>query len=1033
MKGIVSWFVENHVAANLLMIFFLLAGVITGLSIKVEVIPEFTLDRISISVEYPGASPSEVEEAVVRKIEEAISGLAGIERINSLCREGFGSVIVEVMKGWDIKELLDKIKAEVDRITTLPEEAERPIVREITRRVQVISLAIYGDAPEETIKHISEKIKDDITNIPGITLAELSGIRNEEIHIEIPEDTLRQYRLSLGKVAQIVKAFSLDLPAGSIKTEAGEILIRTKGRRYYAKDYEDIPIITQPDGTVVTLGQIAEISDGFEDVDIISRFQRRPAAILQVYRVADQNALEVADKVKRYVKEISPTLPEGIQISTYRDMSVILRSRLNLLLKNMAIGLILVSFLLGLFLDLRLAFWVTMGIPVSFMCGLMALPHFNVSINMISLFAFIMVLGIVVDDAIVIGENIFRKQEQGLEPFDASVKGTIEVGRPVIFAVLTTMVAFYPILFGGGMIGKIARNIPIVIILVLFGSLIESILILPSHLRLSGKRVKDSPRMMHRLLRWFVERCYIPIVRFSISWRYAVSALGILLLCLSLGIWKGGWIKFTFFPKVESDVLICTLTMPTGTPIEKTEKLISHIEDQAIKAIKRYEKKKDSSPILKYVASLVGMHIGGRGPNSGALEFGSHLGQIFVQLEESEKRDIGAVTLCNAWRKELGHLPEAESITFQYALFTPGNPIEVHLSLDDYNTLKEAAEELKDELRKIPGLFDIRDSFLPGKEELRIKLKPISHSLGITLRDLALQVRHAFYGAEAIRFQRGKDEVKVMVRYPEDERHSLYYVENMRIRDIKGREIPFSELGDVKFSEGYTTIERVDGRRVIKVMADVDEDISNANEIRKELSSSFLPQLKERYPGLRYSMEGEGKEQKESLSSVIKGFVVALFVIYALLAIPFKSFTQPFIVMWAIPFSMVGALLGHIIMGFNLSILSVLGMVGLAGVAVNDSLVLIDATNRLRAEGLSVKEAIVKAGAIRFRAIILTSLTTFAGLTPMIMEKSIQAQFLIPMAISLGFGVLFATGITLIIIPCGYLILEDIHELIKRG
>ncbi len=1033
MKGIVSWFVENHVAANLLMIFFLLAGVITGLSIKIEVIPEFTLDRISISVEYPGASPSEVEEAVVRKIEEAISGLAGIERIDSLCREGFGSVIVEVMKGWDIKKLLDEIKSEVDRITTLPEEAERPIVREITSRTQVISLAIYGDAPEGTIKHISEKIKDDITTIPGITLAELSGIRNEEIHIEIPEYTLREYGLTLGRVAQVVRSFSLDLPAGSIKTEAGEILIRTKGRRYYAKDYEDIPIITRPDGTVVTLGQIADISDGFEDVDIISRFQRRPAAILQVYRVADQNALEVADKVKRYVEEIRPTLPKGIQISTYRDMSVILRSRLNLLLKNLAIGLILVSFLLGLFLDLRLAFWVTMGIPVSFMCGLMALPHFNVSINMISLFAFIMVLGIVVDDAIVIGENIFRKQEQGLEPFDASVKGTIEVGRPVIFAVLTTVVAFYPLLLGGGMMGKIMRNIPIVVILVLFGSLIESILILPSHLRSKKKRIKSRSRMMNRLLRWFVERCYIRIVRFSISWRYAVSALGILLLCISLGIWKGGWIKFTFFPKVESDVLICTLTMPTGTPIEKTERLISRIEAQAIRAIKRYEKGKDSSPIFKYVASLVGMHIGGHGPNAGAPEFGSHLGQVFVQLEEPEKRDIGAVVLCNAWRKEVGLLPEAESITFQYALFSPGNPIEVHLSLDDYKTLKEAAEELKDELRGIPGVFDIRDSFQPGKEELRIKLKPISHSLGITLKDLALQVRHAFYGAEAMRFQRGKDEVKVMVRYPEDEKHSLYYVENMRIRDIKGREIPISELADIYFSKGYTTIERAEGRRVIKVMADVDEDIANANEIRKELSSSFLPQLKERYPGLRYSIEGEGKEQMESLSSVIKGFVVALFVIYALLAIPFKSFTQPFIVMWAIPFSMVGALLGHIIMGLNLSLLSVLGMVGLAGVAVNDSLVLIDAANRLRAEGLSIRDAIVRAGAMRFRAIILTSLTTFAGLTPMITEKSIQAQFLIPMAVSLGFGVLFATGITLIIIPCGYLILEDIHGIIKRG
>jgi multidrug efflux pump subunit AcrB len=1039
MKGVVAWFAENHVAANLLMLFFLIAGAVTGLTMKIEVFPEFSLDRIVVTTQYMGASPAEVEEAIIRRIEERVAGLAGIKRIDSTAREGSGMVTIEVMEGWDLKKLLDEVKAEVDSITTFPNEAERPIVREMTRRTQVISLAVYGDVSEWTIKNLAEEIKNEITDLPGITQADLFGVRTGEIHIEVSEETLRRHGLTLGKVAEAVRRGSLDLPAGRVRTGSGEVLIRTKGRRYYAPEYRDIPVLTQADGTKVTLGQIADLKDGFEDVDLFARFQGRPSAVIQVYRVADQSALDVAKSVKNYAEQIRPTLPAGVDIGIYQDMSIMLKSRIELLLKNMAFGLILVSILLGMFLDIRLAFWVTLGIPISFLSGLWVLPQFDISINMISLFAFIMVLGIVVDDAIIVGENVFRRHEEGEDPLNGAVKGAVEVGRPVIFAVLTTVVAFWPLLMGTGSMGKVMQNLPIVVILVLMGSLVESLLILPAHLNRSRERAvrrRRKPKrekLVSRGLKWVIRKPYARLVNLCVGWRYATVAIGIAVLLLSVGVWGGGWIKFTFFPKVESDVLVCTLTMPAGTPVSKTTAVVNGLERAARKTLGETDRKrpKGAPPLFEYSVSLVGLHTGGHGPNAGSPELGGNLAQIFVQLLDGEKRDISAIKLVKLWRERVGIIPDAESITFHSELFSAGNPVEVHLSLDDHDLLLAAADDLKAELAKYPGIFDISDSFLPGKEEMQLKLTPAARSLGLTLNDLAQQVRHAFYGAEALRLQRDQDEVKVLVRYPEEERRSLGHVKEMRIRTAAGKEVPFSQVAEVNMEHGYASIQRAQRLRVVKVTADVDESIANANELRGDVETRLLPRLKGKYPGLRYTIEGEGKEQKESLTDVIQGFAIALFCIYALLAIPFKSFSQPFIVMAAIPFGIVGAIAGHLIMGLNLSLLSLFGMVGLAGVVVNDSLVLIHAANRLREEGASPREAVTRAGALRFRAIILTSLTTFAGLMPMILERSLQAQFLIPMAVSLGFGVLFATGITLLLVPCGYVILDDIHNLLS--
>ncbi|MEJ2284583.1 MAG: efflux RND transporter permease subunit [Desulfobacterales bacterium] len=1033
MKSAVAWFTANHVAANLLMIFLLAAGIITGMTMKIEVFPEMELDIISISTVYSGASPSEVESAILRRIEEKVAGLAGIERIDSVARESAGQITIEVMKDWDVKKLLDDVKAEVDRITTLPDEAEKPEVSAVTRRSNVINVAVFGDADEAVIKYLADDIKDEITNLPGITQAELYGVRDSEIAIEISEETLRRYGLTLGKVAEVVRNGSLDLPAGRIKTSGGEILIRTKGRRYHADDYSDLAVLTYADGRKVTLGQIATLKDGFEDVDLSARFQGKPAAMIHVFRVADQNALKVARTVKDYIEELRPGLPAGVDIAFYSDRSEILKSRLNLLLKNMAIGLLLVSILLGFFMNLRLAFWVTLGIPISFAAALMVLPKMDVSINMVSLFAFIMVLGIVVDDAIIIGENIFRKQEAGFDSLKAAVEGTLEVGRPVIFSVLTTMVAFWPLMMASGTMGKIMRNIPVVVILVLAGSLVESLFILPAHLERSANKTaakKSGPLKEKRSARWlksFINGPYARLASFCISWRYATVTLGLVLLLLCFGVWQAGWIKFVFFPRVEGNTMRCYLTMPVGTPVERTREVIDKIEQAALETVREADSRRPGGApsLMEYSLMLIGAH-SGRGATRGS---GGHLAQIWINLIESEERKISTAALTREWRQKVGNIPDAESITFRSEIHGAGNPVEIHLSLDDNEQLIAAAEDLKLELQRYPGVFDISDSFLPGKKEMQLKLKPAARSLGLTLDDLARQVRHAFYGAEALRLQRGRDEIKVMVRYPEKDRLSIGNVEDMRIRTPSGDEVPFGQVAQVNVEQGYATIERAQRLRVIKITADVDTAVINANEVRIALADSFLPRLKSLYPGLRYTIEGEGKEQAESLGDVKAGLAIALFGIYALLAIPFKSFSQPFVVMAAIPFGIVGAVIGHLIMGFDISLLSLFGMIGLAGVVVNDSLVLVFSANRMRDQGKTARDAVTQAGCLRFRPILLTSLTTFVGLSPMLLERSVQAQFLIPMAISLGFGVLFGTFVTLLLIPCGYLILDDVHRL----
>ncbi|ACL03145.1 acriflavin resistance protein [Desulfatibacillum aliphaticivorans] len=1053
MKGMVKWFAENHVAPNLLMIFFLLAGVFTALNIKMEVFPETSLDRVRISCSYSGASPEEVEEAIITRIEEAIAGLAGIERIDSSAREGAGRVTVEVMKGWDVGKLTDEIKSAVDRITTLPDEAEQPIVAEMTRSREVVNVAVYGDVPETTLKQIAERTKDAITALPDVTLTELSGVRETQIHVEISEDALRRHRLTLGQVATLINNASLDLPAGSVKAKGGEILIRTKGRRYYAEDYADIAVLTNPDGTQVTLGQIADLKDGFEDVDYRAYFEGEPAALVKVYRVADQNALTVASQVREYVESASRSLPAGVKLRVYNDSSTILKSRISLLVRNMGIGLVLVIVLLGIFLNVRLAFWVTLGIPISFAAAFIFLPYFDVSINMISLFGFILVLGIVVDDAIVVGESIYHKQEQGMPRLKAAIEGALEVGRPVVFSVLTTMVAFLPLLTGSGRMGRLLRNLPIVVCLVLAASLIESLLILPSHLAIGKSKIKSvdpanpsgrkrSPikkafktafrplTIWRDVLTWVINKPYAWLVDFCVTWRYVNVALGVFVIFLTFGVLKAEYVRETFRPDIEGDTMSCMITMPSGTPKERTLEVMALMEEKARQVLAEKDKTRPegAKPLLEHTIGLLGAHLGDGKPDTGG-----HMGQLWISIISAEEREEGISTagLTSRWSEAVGIVPDAESVTYSSALHSAGKAVEFHLSSSDNEQLSAAAEDLMKELETYPGVYGIEDSFLPGKKEMQIKLKPEARSLGITLYDLARQVRHAFYGAEALRLLRGQDEVKVMVRYPEDERRDLSNLEDMRIITPQGDLIPFSRVAELQLEEGYSYITRAQRKRVVQVMADVDMEQNNPNRVRDTVTNEFMPELKAKYPGLNFTVEGRGRHREEAFKDINRGFLIALLGIYALLAIPFRSFTQPLVVMCAIPFGIIGGVFGHMIMGIDLTIMSRFGMVGLTGVVVNDSLVLIHMANRLRDEGAAAHEAVVAAGARRFRPIMLTSITTFAGVTPMLLEKSIQAQFLIPMAVSLGFGVLFATGITLLLVPSGYVILDDIQRFFK--
>ncbi len=1044
MKNAVKWMAGNHVAANLLMMVFIAGGLIMGANVKQEVFPEVTLDKIKVEVAYPGAGPEEVEEGIILKIEDNLTGIDGIKEIVSTANEGRAVVTAELRTGENSDRILQEVKSEVDRIVTFPDEAEKPVVTKILNLREVISVVVYGDVSERTLREQAETMREELLDLDGITQVDLSGVRPYEIAVEVSEENLRRYNLTLDLVAAAIRKASLDLPGGNIRTKGGEILLRTKEKRYTAAEYEKIVIMADAGGTRVTLGEIGRVRDTFAETDLFARFDGKPAAMVRVYRVGDQKPADISRIVNRYVLKKEAGFPDSIHATTWNDSSDLLESRMNLLFKNAWMGLALVIIVLGLFLEIKLALWVMLGIPISFMGTLLILPALDVSINMMSLFAFILALGIVVDDAIVVGENIFEHRQQGKPYLRAAVDGCLEVCVPVTFSILTTVAAFMPLAFVGGTMGKFMKAIPMVVISLLLVSLVESLFVLPAHLsgggklrERSGKRnifhfIETVRKVFGRFLDGVVSGPYRRLLALAVEHRYTTIAVALCVLFLSVGVIRGGILKFTFMPEVDGDVITASLSMPPGTPVAETDRIGRLIADKAMEVAAEIDRNRPGMPpIVRHIYRMAGGTIAGGGPAGGAETSAAHLSDVALFLTESEKRAYPVPEITKRWRQKVGEIPGIDALTFSSNLVRMGADIDIQMAHADFSTLEKVAGTIKYTLAAYPGVTDIEDTYSRGKKELKIKLTNAARTLGITEQDLARQIRGAFYGAEALRLQIARNEVKVMVRYPEEDRKDIYDLSAMRIRTPEGGEIPLQRAARVIEGRGFSEINRTDRKRVINVTASVDGTKANAGEILSDLKTGILSELSMDHPGLSFDLVGEEKERKETAGSMRRGFLLAIFAIYALMAIPFRSYTQPLLIMTAIPFGVVGAIFGHLIMGYSLSMLSLFGLVALSGVVINDAILIIDKINTNRRRGDDLKTAVINAGMRRFRPILLTSLTTFFGLAPMILETSVQAQFLIPMAISLGFGILFATFITLILIPALYTALEDIHSILE--
>ncbi|NOY80467.1 MAG: efflux RND transporter permease subunit [Kiritimatiellaeota bacterium] len=1034
-EGLTGLMTRRPVAANLLMVFLLVGGLIMSFRIKQEVFPEFQLDLVTVTVPYPGAGPEEVEKGIVEAVEEEVRGLDGVKKVSSTAAEGVGTVVVELMEGTDANKALQDVKNAVDSITTFPEDAERPLIRLATTRHQVISLVLFGDVPRHAMRDLAERVRDELLAKKNITLVDLSGVRPMEIGVEVPRDTLRRYGLTLEQVARTIRASALELPGGGVRTRSGEILLRVYERRDWGSQFRNIPVISRPDGSRVLLGDIATIKDGFAETDDSAWFDGKPAVMLNVYRIGKQTPIDVARTVKEYAADLEKRLPPGVRVAPWDDASEIYADRMRLLLKNGTMGLVLVLLLLGAFLETKLAFWVAMGIPTSVIGSLLFLPIMGVSINMISLFAFIITLGIVVDDAIIVGENVYRLRQEGRPFLEAAIEGTRQIAMPVVFSVLTNIVAFLPMFYVPGVMGKIFKVIPAVVIIVFSISLVEALLILPAHLghsRRSESRgvfglLQRLQGWTNRGLGWVIERLYRPAAEQTLAHRYIAFCAGIALLLLTVGYVKSGRISLIAIPRVESDMAAVNLVLPFGSPASRTRAILARLEAAANRLMEEYGGR---AKICRGVFAHVGGLASGRGPmaRGGGAGVG-HLGTVLVLFVGADRRPFSTQEFVARWRKMTGPVAGVESLVFKSDIGGPsaGDAVNIQLAHWNIDTLEAAAADLAGRIRRIGAVRDVDDGFSPGKIQWNFRVLPEGRSLGLTALEIGRQVRNAYYGAEALRQQRGRNEVKVMVRFPKADRDRLHSVENFILRSPLGGEIPLREAATVRPGRAYTVINRVDGRRTVNVTADVFPR-SMTSPVLSSLLDGPLPEVLQRYPGLTYSLEGERRELRDSMQSLVQGFCLAMIAIFAMLAIPFDSYSQPLIVMTSIPFGIVGAVLGHVMMGYNISIISMMGIVALSGVVVNDSLVLIDYTNQCRRQGLAAKEALMAAGIRRFRPILLTSVTTFFGLMPMIFETSVQARFLVPMAISLGYGILFATGITLLLVPALYLILEDLHR-----
>ena len=1027
-RGPIAFMAANPIAANLLMGFLLFVGLISAAGLPQEFLPEASLDRIQVLVPYPGAAPEEVEESIVRKIEEQLQSVEGLKRTESSAAEGLGSVIVEFRQGTDLSRALGDVKAQVDRILTFPADAERPEVREVTSRQNIFRLVVYGAASERTIKELAYGIEDGILALPEVSYAQISGIRNYEISIEVPLERLRGLGLTLDDVALAVRQGSLELSAGKISTGEEEIRVRTLGQNYGQFDFEDIIILTRADGTSVRLGQIATVRDAFADSDLLARFNGQPAARIDVFRTSGEDVLDIAEAVRGYIdSEVVPSLPEGVAVQIWKDDSIDLKGRVSLLLENAFVGLLLVFLALALFLQIRLAMWVALGLAVSFAGTFIVMQIMGISISMFSLMALVLALGIVVDDAIVVGENIYAERERGTEGLEAAVRGTRRIAGPVIFSVLTTVTAFSVLLSVPGPIGKIGLSIPIVVIAVLMLSLVESLLVLPNHLAhlpapreptsRAGLAVRRAQRAVDALLRRIVEGPLDRALRFATAAPAVVLAAVTALMLISMTIVGTGMVRYEFLPQIEGDVVSANIEMPVGTPSERTAEVTAQLEAAGHRVVESLSL--EAGPIPVDVSITVGETAQLFDPLGGdAVEVPSgHVGSVEFKLPELALRDFTSTEFQNLWREETGTLSGVRSLAFSAGALGLGLPVHLELSHPETERLARIADEVVAGLESTGGVYDVRTSHDEGVRELQLELKPAARTLNLTLDHFARQVRAAFFGSEALRVQRGREEMRVYVRLPEEQRNSPADIENYLVRTPQGGEVPLGQVAHARLARSPTTINRLDERRVITVTASIDNTVVTGQGVNSNLERNLLARLGEEHPGFTYSHGGEQRQQQEVNASLPRSVFFAFLVMYVLMAIPFGSYSQPLIVMAAIPLGLVGALAGHLVLGLSLGFSSVQGLIGVSGVVVNDSLMMIKFINRARESGLDPKEAIVAGAKARFRAILLTSVTTFLGVAPLMLETSVQTQHLVPLATSVGFGVLIATFLLMLVVP----------------
>jgi multidrug efflux pump subunit AcrB len=1018
--GPIAWMARNSIAANLLMLLLLGGGIWSAFAIQKEVFPQFQLDIVEVAVEYPGAAPEEVEQGILRPIEEAVRGVEGIREVTSEAREGRGEVLIELVGGEDRMKVLQDVDQAVSRIRTFPDQIEQPEVRLQSRQQEVMQVAIYGPIDVWALRKLAEQLRDQLQSKEQITQVELRRVPAYVTHVEIPRQRLREYGLTLPDVAQIIRTSSQDVAAGSVQTTAGEILLRVKARKQWAEEFAGIEIVAGRDGPMVTLGDIATIRDGFEEVGFHSQFSQTPSVELDIYRVGSQSPMDVAEAVQETMEEFETALPPGVKWRIDSNNAEEFRRRLMLVAENAAMAVVIVLVILSLFLEFRLAFWVMMGMAVSFIGGVLLLPAAGVSINMISLFGFLVVLGIVVDDAVVVGENVYEKRQTLKDHEAAAVEGTQEVSGPVTFSILTNIVAFVPLLFIPGETGKFWGPLPVVVIIVLALSLVESLFILPAHLahaRDAGRNPNSIGARLHHLQQRFsqafnrlVEFFYRPILILSLRHRYVTASLALALFVVIGGYATSAHMGLILMPEVSADEIEAGVRMPVGTTQDQAAKIADTVTQASIKMFEEHN--------LYEVAEGIKTNV---------------RGQSFIDVEivmkPPDQRDMTANEVIDLWREHIGDLPGVNQVTFEAERGPGGHrrDISIDLSHSDIEVLEQAATAFVERVELYSNARDVNDNYNKGKTQYDFRLRPEGRSLGLTDEELGEQLRGAFFGSLALRLIRGTNETEVRVKLPEEQREDIHSLEDLIIRTPSGAEVPLLDVAEVEETLAFRSINRRDGRRTISVSMDVEPKRA-ATQVIEALQNSELPKLREDFPGITWSFEGSDAEMRQATASLWGSFGLALAVIYSLLAIAFKGYVQPLIVLVAIPFGVVGAIIGHIMLGYDLSLVSLMGVIALSGVVINDSLIMIDYANRHR-KNQSAFDAISQAGLRRFRPILLTTLTTFGGLMPLIFEDSLQAQYIIPMAISLGFGILFATAIILVLVPCLYLILEDIQKM----